>query len=86
MKKLLLLPIIIIFLNSCGYRKNADVYSGDNDEESYYVVRVFAPTFTNSPPIKTYSLPMEGINDFKVDSINKEADKYIENCEKYTNN
>lgn len=86
MKKLLLLQIIILFI-SCGYHKEEYVYTPFMSNESYYRVRVFPPIgLTNSGALMIYQIPMEGINDFKVDSINKEADKYIENCEKYTNN
>ena len=84
MKKIFIIPIIILFI-SCGYRKNIDIGKDYGEDESFYVIRIFAPTFTNCPPIKEYYLPMQGINDKKVDSINKLADQYIKNCEKYAN-
>jgi hypothetical protein len=50
------------------------------------MVRVFPPlALTNTGASIIYKIPMEGINDKKVDSINKVADKFIEHCEKYTN-
>lgn len=82
MKKLFIIPIIILFI-SCSYRKSIDIYKGYSDQETFYSIMIFAPTFTNCPPIKEFSIPMEGITDHKADSINKLADEYIEKCEKY---
>lgn len=76
MKKLLIIPIIILFI-SCGYYKDSQVYKG------VYMVRVFKHTLTNTGAQQIYYLPMEGITDRKVDSINKLADEYIVKCEKY---
>lgn len=77
MKKLFIIPIIIL-LTSCGYYKDSQVSHG------VYMIRIWQHTFTNMGAQKIYYLPMEGITDKKVDSINRLADKYIENCEKYT--
>jgi len=86
MKKLFIIPIIILFI-SCDYYKDESVYSPVFGNESYYMVRVFPPPgFTNTGAIMIYKLPMESITDKKVDSINKVADNYIENCKKYTKN
>lgn len=76
MKKLLIIPIIILFI-SCGYYKDSQVYNG------VYMVRVWKHTLTNTGTQQIYYLPMEGITDRKVDSINKLADEYIVKCEKY---
>lgn len=86
MKKLFIIPIIILFI-SCDYHKDESVYSPMMSNESYYMVRVFPPLgLTNSGALMIYKIPMQGIDDKKVDSINKIADKYIENCRKYTKN
>jgi len=76
MKKFFILPIIILF-TSCGYHKDSQIYNG------IYMVRVWEPTLTNTGAQQIYYLPMEGITDRKVDSINKLADEYIVKCEKY---
>lgn len=82
----LIIPIIILFI-SCGYHKDEQIYAPIMSDESYYMVRVFPPVgFTNSGALIIYKIPMDGINDFKVDSINKLADEYIQHCEKYTKN
>lgn len=86
MKKFILIPIIILFI-SCGYHKDEQVYTPFMSNESYYRVRVFPPQgLTNSGAIMVYDIPMYGINDKKVDSINKVADKFILDCIKYTKN
>lgn len=85
MKKLLLAPIIVLLI-SCGYSKDESVYTPFMSNESFYMVRVFPPpfsSFTNTGALKIYKIPMQGITDKKVDSINKEADKFINDCEKY---
>jgi len=85
MKKYLILPIIALLI-SCNYSKDESIVRDFIGDNSYYMVRVWPPQgFTNSGALIIYKIPMEGINDKKVDSINKVADKYIENCEKYTN-
>lgn len=83
MKKLLILSIIILFISCTGYRKDMSVCSYV-DEEPYYRIRVFGPEITNSGALKIYKLPMKDISDFKVDSLNREADKFIRDCEKYS--
>lgn len=86
MKKLFIIPIIIL-LTSCDYYKDESIYKPIFGGQSYYMVRVFAPQgLTNQGALMIYQLPMETITDEKVDSINKVADKYIENCKKYTKN
>lgn len=86
MKKLFIIPIIILFV-SCGYSKDESIYKPIFGEETYYMLRVFGPQgLTNEGALIIYKLPMESITDEKVDSINKVADKYIENCKKYTKN
>jgi len=86
MKKLFIIPIMILFIG-CDYYKDESIYRPAFEEESYYMVRVFGPQgFTNQGALKVYYLPMEAITDKKVDSVNKVADKYIENCKKYTKN
>ncbi len=83
MKKLFIIPIIILFI-SCSYYKDSSITS-DFNNQSFYMVRVFPPAeLTNSGALIIYKIPMEGINDKKGDSINKVADKYIEDCKKYT--
>lgn len=83
MKKLFLIAIIILSI-SCGYHKDSQVYRPFMGEESYYIVRVWETfTFTNNGALIIYKIPMKDINDRKVDSINKLADQYIKNCEKY---
>lgn len=85
MKTLITLFSIVLLFTSCGYHKDNQIYSPMMSNESYYMVRVFGPQgFGASGALIIYKIPMEGINDFKVDSINKEADRYIERCEKYT--
>jgi len=85
MKKLLIIPIILLFI-SCDYSKDESITSDIMGNKSYYMVRVWPPQgFTNSGALIIYKLPMESITDKKVDSVNKVADKYIENCRKYTN-
>lgn len=77
MKTLFIIQIIILFI-SCGYRKDKQIMRG------IYMVRVWPPLgLTNSGAQMIYYLPMEGITDHKVYSINKLADEYIEKCEKY---
>jgi len=84
MKKLFIIPIIALFL-SCDYRKEKSIYNPIFGGESCYMLRVFGPPgFTNEGALVIYKLPMESITDKKVDSINKVADKFIENCKKYT--
>ena len=86
MKKLFITPIIATFI-SCGYSKDHQIYSPIMDKESYYMVRVFGPSaFTNSGALIIYKSPMSTITDKKVDSINNLADKYIEDCKRYTEN
>lgn len=81
----LIIPIIILFI-SCGYHKDSQVYRPFMSDESYYMVRVWETfTVTNNGALKIYEIPMEGINDKKIDSINREADKFIENCKKIDN-
>lgn len=83
MKKIFIIPIAIL-LASCDYSKDASVVRDFMGEQSYYMVRVWPPQgFTNSGALIIYKIPMEGINDKKVDSINTVADKYIEDCKKY---
>jgi hypothetical protein len=85
MKKLFIIPILL-FLIACDYHKDESIYNPIFSGESYYMVRVFGPQgITNEGALIIYKLPMESITDKKVDSINKVADKYIENCKKYTN-
>lgn len=85
MKKILIILTIGLFI-SCDYSKDESVIRDFGSNESYYMVRVFPPQgFTNQGALIIYKLPMESITDEKVDSINKVADKYIENCRKYTN-
>lgn len=90
MKKIITLSVMVImiciYFSSCSYHKDEQIVTGFDSSESFYMVRVFGPALTNSGALKIYYLPMDSINDRKVDSINKEADKYIENCEKYTKN
>lgn len=86
MRKSFIIPIIILFI-SCDYSKDESIYNPIFGGESYYMLRVFPPQgFTNEGALIIYKLPMKSITDKKVDSINKEADKYIENCKKYTKN
>lgn len=85
MKRITLVLLIIIFLNSCGYTKDEQIYTPIMSNESYYMVRVFNHGLTSSGALIIYKLPMEGITDKKVDSVNKLADQYIKNCEKYAN-
>jgi len=85
MKKIFIIPILILCL-SCDYRKDESIIS-EYPHQSYYMVRIFPPVgFTNTGAIMIYKIPMESITDKKVDSINKVADKYIEDCKKYTKN
>lgn len=85
MKTLITLFAIVLLFTSCGYYRDNSVYAPYDSNESFYRVRVFGPSgFTATGALKIYYLPMEGITDKKVDSINKEADRYIERCEKYT--
>lgn len=82
MKKLFIIPIIILLI-SCDYHKDESIYSPLSENESYYMVRVWPPVgITNSGALMIYKLPMSTITDKKVDSINKVADQYIENCKK----
>jgi len=84
MKKLLIILIAIMF-TSCSYWKDESIIN-EYPNTTYYMVRVFPPLgLTNTGASIIYKIPMEGINDKKVDSINKVADKFIEHCEKYTN-
>jgi hypothetical protein len=86
MKKLFIIPIITLFF-ACDYRKDESINNPIFKGESYYMLRVFPPPeFTNSGALIIYKLPMKSITDKKVDSVNKLADKYIENCKKYTQN
>lgn len=85
MKKILIIFVINLFI-SCDYYKDESVIRDFGSDKSYYMVRVFPPQgLTNTGALIIYKLPMESITDAKVDSINKVADKYIENCKKYTN-
>lgn len=85
MRKIFIIPIVLVFI-SCDYSKDTSIFRDFMGDNSYYMVRVWPPQgFTNSGAIMIYKLPMESITDKKVDSINKVADKYIENCKKYTN-
>lgn len=82
MKKLFIIPILFLCI-SCNYSKDVSIIS-EYPNGSYYRVRVFPPQCSGA--LIVYKIPMEGITDKKVDSINKVADEYIKHCEKYTNN
>lgn len=82
MKKILIIPIIILFISCNGYYKDSQVYRPIMSNESFYMVRVWERgTITNNGALIVYKLPMQGITDKKIDSINKVANDYIKNCE-----
>lgn len=86
MKKLFLILIIILFV-SCGYHKDKEIYTPFMSNEPIYMVRVWGPIeLTNNGCLIIYQIQMKGITDKKIDSINKEADKFIETCIKIKNN
>lgn len=75
------LVFIFILFSSCGYYKDSEVYRPIMSDESYYMLRVFRKfELTNSGALIIYKISMKEITDKKIDSINKEADKFIQHC------
>lgn len=75
-----IIPIVVLFI-SCGYYKDSQVYNPLMSNEPVYMVRVFESfTLINNGALKIYEIPMKDINDKKIDSLNKEADNFIQNC------
>lgn len=78
MKKLLVILTTFLLISCDKYEKDAIVredFQGDN----YYCLRIFENyTFFNNGAIKTYYLRGDSINAKNIDSVNIEADKFID--------
>lgn len=82
MKKAFILLIFCTFISCDRYYKDSFVdsnYIMGGGYETEYCLRIFENfTITNTGAVKIYILKDEEITEKNIDSINKEADKFIE--------
>lgn len=82
MKKVFLLLIFCTFISCDRYYKDSFVDSNvlmGGGYETKYCLRIFEHyTITNTGAVKIYILKDSEITEKKIDSVNKEADKFIE--------
>jgi len=81
MKKVFLLIVFCTFTSCDRYYKDGFVSTNvrmGSDYETEYCLRIFERfTLTNNGAVKIYILKDNDITEKKIDSINKEADKFI---------
>jgi len=81
MKKVFLLILFCTFVSCDKYYKSSFVSTNavmNKDYETEYCLRIFENyTLTNNGAIKIFILKDEQITEKNIDSINKEADKFI---------
>jgi|GEM_PF-6720040 len=82
MKKIFLLLVFCTFISCDRYYKDGFVRNNFN-YETEYCLRIFERfTITNNGAVKIYILKDNEITEKKIDSVNKEADKFIKLLEK----
>jgi len=78
MKKTLITFSILLLISCNKYEKDA-IVSQTFKGETYYYLRIFENyTFFNHGAIKIYELKENQINEKNIDSVNFEADRFIE--------
>ena len=79
MKKLKTVMLLALFTSCEKYSKDAIVHKDFGGDNSYYCLRIFENnTFFNNGAIKIYTLKDEQINEHNIDSVNIQADKFID--------
>ena len=78
MKKLFLLMVFCTFISCDRYSKD-DFVDTNSGYETEYCLRIFENyALTNNGAVKIYILKNNDITEKNIDSINKEADKFIQ--------
>lgn len=79
MKRIIVLILLLVLISCHNYKKKVKIIKDNDSNNANYVLTVQSW----AEPIQKYVIPLDELNEHKIDSINMKADSLLIKIKKY---